>query len=487
MSPRLGLRTLPLVPASAQPAIDPAALQVGIVHLGIGAFHRAHQAVYTQEAVAASGDSRWGICGITQRSARVAEQLVPQDCLYTVLTRDSDGVRPAVIGSVRQVLPGADRPEEVVARIADPAVRVVTLTVTEKGYRHDPATRRLRRDDDGVLADAAAISPPQTVLGRLVRGLEQRMRDDAGPVSVVSCDNLPSNGALLSSLVNEFVEMRVSGSGALPEWIASNVQFPSTMVDRIVPATTAEDRAEAARLLGVSDEGVVVAEPFRQWVIEDSFAAGRPRWELAGATITDDVTGYERIKLRLLNGSHTALAALGSLDGCETMSDAVSNPGFAAFARALMDKDITPTLSVPAGFDIEHYKSQLLVRFANPALHHRLSQVATDGSQKLPQRLLEPIRELRRSGAEPHHALMAVAAWMRAVTCLPLDDPLADRLQSAVEGRSRASDVVDALLGVSEVFGDDLRDDATVRRILIDDVRLLERLGAADAVASLAC
>ncbi|MBO0826281.1 MAG: mannitol dehydrogenase family protein, partial [Streptosporangiales bacterium] len=311
--PRLSLRTLDRVPLDARPRVDPPARRVGVVHLGVGAFHRAHQAVYTEDA----GD--WGICGVTQRSARVARRLLPQDGLYAVLTKGPGAGDARVVGAVREVLVGPDDPASVVARIADPAVRVVTLTVTEKGYRRDPATGRLRRDDPEVAADLAGRTP-RTVVGQLVAGLDARRCTDAGPLTVVCCDNLPSNGPALRALVGDYV-----GDDGLAAWIAGSVRFPATMVDRIVPATTDADRAEVTRLLGVVDDGAVVAEPFSQWVIEDDFAADRPAWEKAGAVLTADVAPYETVKLRMLNGAHSTLAYLGALAGHEHIADAVAD------------------------------------------------------------------------------------------------------------------------------------------------------------------
>jgi fructuronate reductase len=490
---RLSLRTLGAVPAQARPPVDAAALGVGIAHLGIGAFARAHQFVHTQAAVAASGDPRWGVCGVTQRSATVAGQLGPQDGLYTVLTRSAAGADPRVVATVRRVLPGADRREDVVALLGSPDVRVVTLTVTEKGYRHDPATGRLRGDDPGVRADLepGRAAAPVTVVGQLVRGLQRRMREDAGPVTVVSCDNLTGNGALLRGLVDEFAGLLPRGErDPLRAWVGASVRFPATVVDRIVPATTDADRAEVARLLGVADEGVVVTEPFSSWVVEDSFAADRPAWESAGATLTADVAPYEAAKLRLLNGAHSALAYLGALAGHRTVADVVADPAFLAFARALMQDDVRPTLTAPEGWDLGDYTEALLDRFANPALRHRVLQIATDGSQKLPQRLLGTIRDRRAAGAVPRSAVLAVAGWMRFVSTgaddegrpLPLDDPLADRLRAATAGAARPEEVVDALLGVPEVFGTDLRDDAGLRALLADDLRDLGRAGAAAVV-----
>jgi fructuronate reductase len=493
---RLSLATLGSLPAAVRPPVDPRAVEVGIVHLGIGAFHRAHQAVYTQAAMAATGDLSWGICGVTQRSAAVAEQLAPQDGLYTVLVRSAHGDEAQVDAAVREVLPGTAHRAGTVARIASPAVRLVTLTVTEKGYRHDPATGRLRPDDPAVRADLSAerAAEPVTVVGQLVRGLQRRMREDAGPLTVVSCDNLPDNGAVLRGLVTDAAALLPAAEGdELLAWLDASVRFPVTMVDRIVPATTDEDRATVARLLGVRDEGVVVTEPFSQWVIEDSFAAPRPAWERVGATLTADVAPYERMKLRMLNGSHSALAYLGALAGAEFVADVVADAGFASYVRDLMDLDVAPTLSVPGGFDLPRYADQLLERFANPALRHRTTQIAMDGSQKLPQRLLGTIRDRRAAGAEPRHAVLGVAAWMRYVAAgasetgrpLPLDDPLADRLRAAVAGVDRPAAVVDALLAVPDVFGTDLADDDVLRGLLTEALGTLTDAGAAAAVRAL--
>ncbi|WP_433181801.1 mannitol dehydrogenase family protein [Actinoallomurus sp. CA-150999] len=422
---------------------------VGIVHLGIGAFHRAHQAVYTEDA----GDG-WGICGITQRSAAVADRLAPQDGLYSVLERGPEGVSARIIGSVREVLTG----DATADRIADPEVRVVSLTVTEKGYRHDPATGRLRLDDPEICLDITGREP-RTVIGRLVRGLARR----EAPVTVLCCDNLTANGATLRGLVEEYAER----AGVK---ITCDMAFPATMVDRIVPATTAEDLDEAERLLGVRDQGVVVTEPFTQWVIEDSFAAGRPAWEKAGAIFTEDVAPYELMKLRLLNGTHSMLAYLGAR--FEYVSDAVDVLGDAL--RLYMDEDATPTLTVPTGFDLEEYKASLLTRFANPALKHRTAQIAMDGSQKLPQRLLGVVRDRLAAGAEPRWAALAVAAWMRHVwTAKTLDDPLADHLRMAVARAVRPAEVVDALLGITEVFGPDLRESRVFRDLLVEHLAWL--------------
>lgn len=490
---RLSLATLTATPQSAQPPIDPRAIGGGIVHLGLGAFHRAHQAVYTQLAMAATGDTSWGICGVTQRSLDVVEQLAPQDGLYSVLQR-GDAVSISVLAPIRELLFAKTQTDELVARLANPSTRIVTLTVTEKGYRHDPASGRLRAGDAEVLADAKGRSP-QTVVGQLVRGLQARQRAESGPVTVVCCDNLPSNGRTLARLVADFCDLLPPAeSASTSAWIEAFARFPCSMVDRIVPAATDADRVDAARLLGLDDLGVVVAEPFMQWVIEDDFAAPRPAWDAAGAIFTDDVTPYEAMKLRLLNGSHSAITYLGALVGFDYVADFVRLDDAAGFVRALMDLDVTPTLGVPAGFDVVQYKDDLLARFGNRALRHRTAQIAMDGSQKLPQRLLGVITDRRAAGETPEHAMLAVAAWMRYVSAekteqgraIVVDDPLADVIKQRLDGVHDSQQTVDRLLAIEQIFPAQLRDDATVRARLIDYVESLASKGVRSTVRELA-
>lgn len=463
------------------PAVDPRALRVGIVHLGIGAFHRAHQAVFTELAAAAAGRDDWGIAGVTQRSTSVRDQLMPQDGLYSVLERGRGAAPLRVVGSVREVLFGAGDPVSVVERIADPSVRVVTLTVTEKGYRRGGGGR-LDLSDPEVVADVEG-RPPRTVVGQLVRGLQRRLASGAGPVTVLSCDNLVGNGEVLRGLVQDFLDALPSSDVSdFADWVATSVRFPSSMVDRIVPATTVEDRAETVAVLGLEDRGVVVTEPFSQWVIEDDFAAERPAWELVGAVMTGNVAAWEAVKLRMLNATHSLLAYLGALRGHDTIAGALADDHLAAAADALMAEDVAPTLQVPDGLDLDDYRRQVLGRFANPALRHRTVQVAMDGSQKLPVRLLGTVRDRLAAGAVPQHAALAVAAWMTYVArgwdirgrSLPLDDPLADRLRAAAgAGGDDPQRLVSSLLNVHEIFGPDLSDHDGFRAALVDHVARL--------------
>jgi len=480
-APRLSaqsLKTLRPTSGVRRPA-SPSRPRIGIVHLGIGAFHRAHQAVFTEDAMEATGEDGWGICGITQRSRAVVDQLVPQDGLYGVLERDADDLRLRIVGAVRQVAFAGDEPWGVAELIADPEIAVVTLTVTEKGYRRS-ADGGLDLADPGVRADLAG-SPPTTAVGQLVRGLQLRAQRDHAGITVLSCDNLPANGAVLAQLVDDFcAALAGSEADVLRAWIATNARFPSSMVDRIVPATSPSDIDDARRLTGLRDAGLVVAEPYRQWVIEDAFASSRPAWERAGALLVDDVEPYEAAKLRLLNATHSLLAYAGALAGHATIADAVHDPALAAAAEQYMAEDAAPTLRLPEGFDAEQYRASVLRRFANPALRHTTTQVAVDGSQKLPVRLLGVVRDRLANGAEPTWAAFAVAAWMLYVARsrtdpqrYPLQDPIGARLRETASGP--VSGLARRMLGLTEVFGPELADSEALADLLAEQVRRLDR------------
>jgi fructuronate reductase len=476
-----GLATLRPATEVQLPPPGAAGASIGILHLGIGAFHRAHQAVFIEDAAAATGDDRWGICGVTQRSASVQEQLLPQDGLYGVLQRAPDGrTGLRVVGAVRDVLFAADQAAALEARFDDPAVTVISLTVSEKGYRLDRAGRLDLRD--ATVAHDLAGGAPRSVVGRLARGLQRRAAGCAAPVTVVCCDNLNSNGRVVARLVADFCRALPASEGdRLAGWIEANVAYPSSMVDRIVPATTPADRATAQRMLGLADEGLVVAEPFSQWVIEDTFAAARPALELAGVQLTKDVAPYELMKLRILNGAHSTLAYLGALRGYATIAETVTDDRLLAVARRLIAEDVIPVLEPPDGTDLPAYGEQVLARFANPALAHRTVQVAMDGSQKLPPRLLGTVRDNLRLGRHPRYAAYGVAAWMaylaspaaRTGMPLPIDDPLADRLARAARGVPEPASIVDALLSQAEIFGDDLPQVDWFRAELVSGVREL--------------
>lgn len=392
----------------AGPSHDRATTRSGIVHLGVGAFHKAHQAVYTDDAMAASGGD-WMINGVSLRSADVADTLNPQDGLYTLLTRGPDGMRARVVGSIARVLVAPREPDAVLAALAAPETRIVSLTITEKGYGIDPATGGLDMNAPAIAADLAEPRAPGSAVGLIAEAARRRMADGLAPFTVLSCDNLPSNGKVLARLVAEFAE---AVDPALARHVAEEIPFPSTMVDRITPASTGATFADAAALLGVEDHAAVETEPFTQWVIEDSFVSGRPEWEAGGAIFAADVAPYEKMKLRMLNGAHSMLAYSGFLAGHEHVRDVMGDAGLAALITRQMEA-AAATLDPVPGVDLAAYAAELRTRFANPAIAHRTYQIAMDGTQKLPQRILEPAAEALRAGRPLDAFAFAVAAWMR--------------------------------------------------------------------------
>ncbi len=484
---RLSDKTLTALPSEIRrPAYDRSTCRSGIVHLGIGAFHRAHQAVYGDDLLAA-GHHNWAICGASLRGPGVRDQLAPQDGLYTEAVAGPEGESLRVIGAVREVFFAAEDPGALVTRLADPQTRIVSLTVTEKGYCHDPASGALQHDHPDIRHDLQHPEQPRSALGFLLAGLRKRYEEGRKPFTPLSCDNLPHNGTTLHGLM---LEMAEAADPALARWIEAEVPFPSTMIDRIVPATTEADRRRIAEKLGLRDEGVVVCEPFRQWVIEDRFADGRPPWEEAGAEMVGDVAPYEEMKLRLLNGSHSLLAYLGYLCGHETIADTMADDTLRNLARTFMDREAGPTLKLPPGADLEGYKGALIERFANPGLQHRTWQIAMDGSQKLPQRLLGTIRDRLQAGQPIDLSALAVAGWMRYVAGkdesgqdIDVRDPLAAKLARAfAEGEGDAAQTVTAFVALQEVFDPDLAGNSALRQALSEALGRILAVGSARAV-----
>ncbi len=443
---RLSRATLAALPAQvSRPKFDPAKLAPGIVHLGCGAFHRAHQAWYTQRAVEIAGGD-WGIVGASLRGKEVPDQLNRQDGLYGVLVLDGAERRIEIMGVIGEVLHAPSDPAALVVRIGDKTTRIVSTTVTEKGYCHIPATGDLDAKHPDIVADLANPERPRSAIGILVAGLARARDAGHAPPTVLCCDNLPSNGRVVAKLAAQYAGLR---DAKLRDWIERNVAFPCTMIDRIVPATTEDDRNTAAAISGVEDQGLVVAEPFAQWVIEDKFGGPRPAWDKAGAQIVPEVAPFERAKLRLLNGAHSALAYRGLAKGHSTVAEAIADPELLAATRALM-KEAAATQGKTAGLDLDAYADALCARFANRGIRHRLIQIAMDGSQKLPQRLLGTISETLAAGRDAPEAIKAVAAWIGHVRRegAKLQDPLAATL-TGLRG-------LDDFLACEAVFGKDL-------------------------------
>jgi fructuronate reductase len=436
---------------------DPGKLETGIVHLGVGAFHRAHQADYTDEAIG-KGDLRWGIVGASLRSADTRDALKPQDFLYSIAESDETGERFRVIGALLDVLVAPENPQALVAAMCLPSVKIVSLTVTEKGYCHDPATGELNESHPDILHDLANPLAPRSAPGFLVAALRERQAKGLPPFTIMCCDNLPTNGHTVRKVVTRLASLADAGLGA---HVAANVAFPSTVLDRIVPATTDADRARIAAGTGLDDAWPVVTEAYNNWVIEDRFPLGRPLWS---ATFVEDIAPFELMKLRLLNGAHSSMSYLGYLAGYDTIADCMADPALGHFVSHLMHNEVTSTLSTPPGADLEAYKAALLRRFRNPGLRHRTWQIAMDGSQKLPQRLLGTVRDRLRMGKPIDGLALGVAAWMRYVTGIdergqPIDvrDPLRDQLRARADRAGRdAPKLAAALLAVEQVFGSDL-------------------------------
>ncbi len=440
---------------------DPPATPAGIVHLGLGAFFRAHGAIYIAEAMARSGGD-WAITGVSLQSPGTRDRLRPQGFAYTAVALGPEGETTQVVSVLRDVLVAPENPAAVLDAMAAPETRIVSLTVTEKGYCHQPATGRLNRDHPDIVHDLAN-AVPKSAPGFLVRALAARRAEGLTPFTVLCCDNLPENGRLVRAVVLELAGLI---DPDLATWIEAEGAFPATMVDRIVPATTAADLDRVEALTGFRDEAPVIHEPFRQWVIEDHFVgAARPDLGAVGAQLVADVTPYEHMKLRMLNGTHSSLAYLGYLAGRETIAETMADPVLARFVRRLWRDEIIPALTPPPGEDLNAYAEALALRYANPGIRHRTWQIAMDGSQKLPQRILGTIAEGRAAGRPVPGLTLAVAAWIRYTSGTdekgqPIDvkDPLAAKL--AALWRADPAETVANYLAVAEVFPPALARDA---------------------------
>ncbi|WP_276725367.1 mannitol dehydrogenase family protein [Pantoea septica] len=474
------------LPADVQrPRYDRSKLKTRMVHIGFGAFHRAHQALCSDKLAEQGSD--WGYCEVNLNSGELIQALRQQDHLYSLTEMADDSLNTRIIGVITSALHGkSDGIEAVIAAMSQPDVAIVSMTVTEKGYCHHPASGDLNPDHPDIVHDLAHPDAPRSLPGLILAAI--RRRRDAGlpPFSVMSCDNMPENGHVTR---NAIVQLAQRQDSALADYIQQHVTFPSTMVDRIVPAMTDSAFAELAERLGSRDPVAVEAEPFFQWVIEDNFVSGRPAWEQAGAELVKDVLPFEEMKLRMLNGSHSFLAYLGFLSGYEHISDCMADANLRTAARRLMLDQQAPTLRTQ-GADLAAYADSLIARYENRAIKHRTYQIATDGTQKLPQRLLDSVRWHLRNGSNCDLLLLGVAAWMRYVGGVdeqgapieirdPLKAELAERVAASGEGEAR----VKALLGMKAVFGEDLAQNAEVVATLTRFWLQLREQGARATVA----
>ncbi|KZT38348.1 mannitol dehydrogenase domain protein [Sistotremastrum suecicum HHB10207 ss-3] len=439
--------------------------KVGIVHLGLGNFHRAHEAVYTEQAVVEDGGD-WGIIGVTLRgSTSKRDHLRDQGGLYTVVEKSKDGESLQIIRILQDVLALPHDIHQLLDILSRPEIKIVSLTVTEKGYCRNTRSGEVDLADAAIQHDLANPETPTTVPGILFVALKSRR---VNPFTVLSCDNLSHNGAALRKVVVSYARQL---DHEIANWISESVAFPSTMVDRIVPSTTEDDVHLVERISGYHDELPVPCEPFRQWVIEDNFPLGHPAWHKFGAQFVSDVTPFEIAKLRMLNGSHSALAYISLLSGFATIDQAIAHPPLRQFIYDMLTEEIIPTLQVPESSDLFKYRDDLLDRFANPALKHRTAQIAMDGSQKVPLRLLSTINESSQLHRPCPRLALSVAAWLThfrghsddSVT-YNIVDPMAETL----------TNVWDALLGLDGIFSTDLLQQGYFAQALQDGLRILQ-------------
>ncbi len=475
----------------ARPSWDHSRLESRIVHLGCGAFHRAHQALYTHHLLE-STDSDWGICEVNLMPGNdrvLIENLKKQQLLYTVAEKGAESTELKIIGSMKEALhPEIDGCEGILNAMARPQTAIVSLTVTEKGYCADAASGQLDLNNPLIKHDLENPTTPKSAIGYIVEALRLRREKGLKAFTVMSCDNVRENGHVAKVAVLGLAQAR---DPQLAAWIEENVTFPCTMVDRIVPAATPETLQEIADQLSVYDPCAIACEPFRQWVIEDNFVNGRPDWDKVGAQFVADVVPFEMMKLRMLNGSHSFLAYLGYLGGYETIADTMTNEDYRKAAFALMMQEQAPTLSMPEGTDLNAYATLLIERFSNPSLRHRTWQIAMDGSQKLPQRLLDPVRLHLKNGGSWRHLALGVAGWMRYTqgvdeqgNAIDVVDPMLAEFQK-INAQYQGAERVKALLGLSGIFADDLPQNADFVGAVTTAYQQLCERGARASVAAL--
>jgi mannitol 2-dehydrogenase len=448
------------------PAYDRGGVTTGVVHFGVGGFHRSHQAMYHDRLMNQGKALDWGICGVGVMPAdrRMKEALDAQDELYTLVLKHPDGTHePRVIGAIVEYLFAPDDPEAVIEKLASEATRIVSLTVTEGGYNLHAVTGEFDAENPDVVGDLGANAAPRTTFGLITEALRRRRARGLAPFTVMSCDNVPGNGDLARRSFATFARLR---DPRLGEWVEREVRFPNSMVDRITPVTTDEDRAELRERFGIDDRWPVVCEPFTQWVLEDAFSLGRPPYEEAGVQVVDDVEPYELMKLRLLNAGHQALGYPAYLAGHRLVHEAAQDPLFGAFVRGYMDEEATPTLAPVPGVDLDEYKRTLIERFSNPEVRDTIARLCAESSDRIPKFLLPVVRRQLETGGEITHCAAVVASWARYAEGVdergePIE--VVDRLRDSLMPLARRQrEDPDAFIANRELFGD-----------LIDDERFV--------------
>jgi mannitol 2-dehydrogenase len=467
------------------PSFDPAGVPGSIVHVGVGGFHRAHQAVYLDDLLAQGGARQWGLCGVglLPHDARIRDVMRAQDCLYTVIERSGEGDRARVIGSIGSFLFAPDEQEAVIEKMASPTCRIVSLTITEGGYYVNEGTGQFDAGHPDIRHDLEHPHAPKAAFGYLAEALDRRRQRGLGPFTVMSCDNLQGNGDVARRMFLAFAERR---DEELAKWIAENGAFPNAMVDRITPATTDAHRDLLRDSFGIIDGWPVVTEPFKQWVIEDRFPLGRPEWERVGAQMVSDVHPYEMMKIRLLNASHQALCYIGMLLGYRYADETMGDADIRALVERMMNDDVTPLLPPVPGIDLARYKRTLIERFANPVLRDQLARIGTEGSARIPKFVLPSILERVSRGGPMRALTFTVAAWFRYLTGtddrgnpLPINDPMSEELvRRARAGGANPKE----LLGIEKLFGTVLPNAPAFTKYLAEALESLHRDGARNAL-----
>ena len=491
MTTQLNAANLKLLDPKIQvPKYDRRKIGQSIMHVGVGGFHRAHQALYTDDLFNEDGGSHWGYCGVglLKHDARIRDVMLSQDCLYTLVERSLEGDQARIVGSIVNFLFGPDDPQKVIEQMASPQTRIVSLTITEGGYYIDQATGDLDEKNPDIQYDLAHPHEPRCSFGYLLEALDRRRTRGLAPFTLMSCDNIQSNGEVARKMLTAFAELR---DPVFRNWLTENCLFPNSMVDRITPATTDEHRALVRAKFGIEDGWPVMTESFKQWVIEDHFVQGRPAWESVGAQMTSDVLPYEKMKLRLLNASHQALCYIGMLLGYELVHETMGNGDIRKLVEKMMDDEVTPLLSAVPGVDLTDYKKTLIERFANPAIRDQLSRIGIYGSSGIPKFVLPSIEEQLKRGGPIKLLSFTVASWFRFLNGLdesgkemPMLDPMASTLR---ERAKAAGGDARQLLAMREIFSDELANSPAFAKQVTETLDSFYEAGArATLVKSLA-
>ncbi len=471
-----------------QPSSNIQKSSVGMVHLGLGNFFRAHQCLFTQEAIIAAGGN-WGYVAATLSSSHVIDSLRKQDFLYTHAAHASDETKLQIINIIKDAILLKSDAEAFYAYLTDPNICIVTLTITEKGYYFEPATGAFLHRHPDITAELQDPKNPKTAIGFLIEGLRQRKLAANKGITILSCDNLPNNGRVTKNVITQYAQ-KIDPD--LADWIMDNVRFPSSMVDRITPMTTEDDHAWLKQQYGYTDALMIQTEAFSQWVIEDDFPYGRPQWEQADVQMVSDVQAFEEMKLRLLNGTHSTMAYLGYLAGYKTVDAVIGSQAFATFIRNLMDEEITPSLNMPKNIDLNAYKNALIERYKNPNLKHLTYQIASDGSQKIPQRIIKVLQYQYQHQGPYTRLITSLAGWLYYIQgrdengdVYEIHDPKSSEFKQLLDESASEEEFIQKILGMDEIFGGFFDDKKPLIEQIIVQYGLLKKKGIVQTIRNI--